>query len=156
MTFRKKASLQEYWDMLILDGWRSNGLGWGIYKDFAVYSGRKYDGDIYSETSELMDGIEHNLVTDFKRDPKKPVRALVAEKLPKLNAYLWNNYPAFTDETDKFALKLLASMKVTKKEKRQDLIELRALEKEDKRTRKFHTNLGHRRSDWHIVKPTNN
>ena len=48
MTFRKKASLQEYWDMLILDSWRSNGLGWGIYKDFAVYSGRKYDGDIYS------------------------------------------------------------------------------------------------------------
>lgn len=147
----KKASPQEYWDMLIVDGWINDQIFYMIIADFRRYT----DGPVLD--SALLAGIKRPLICNYVGDPRRPVRVLVAARLPKLSGYLWHVYPEFTDDTYHAALKILrASKQVAAAPRRRFKSELKELVKEGKSTRRVDANAGHRRSDWHIVKPTNN
>lgn len=136
-----KVSDQEYWDMLILDGWTQDQKLGRILRDFSRWRGQGPDDGF----DALMEGIKRSLIISYRSCPHKPVRAVVANRLPKLSQYLWHIFPNYTDETYKTAMHILINSKQVGGSKKRRTSEL-ATEYEDiNRTRFASPNKGHRR-----------
>tara|TARA_R110001599_G_scaffold193645_1_gene389469 strand:+ start:66 stop:572 length:507 start_codon:yes stop_codon:yes gene_type:complete len=149
----KKATPQEYWDMLILDSWNSNGISFGAFKGLREYRGIVIDPDLdwTDIRDKVFEGLDRKIIRHFQQT-KKPMRSLVTDHLPQLSAYLWHIWPMHTDEQYHKAMEILTNSVAVGVLKNPPRSELKKTGDALRRERFFSIHKGHRRSDWEKVK----
>ena len=149
----KKATPQEYWDMLILDSWNSNGISFGAFDSLKEYRGVVIDLERgWTDTRDkVFDGLDRKIIRHFQQT-KKPMRSLVTDHLPQLSAYLWHIWPMHTDEQYHKAMEILTNSVAVGVRRNLPKSEKKKQESALKRERFFSIHKGHRRSDWEKVK----
>ena len=149
----KKATPQEYWDMLILDSWNSNGISFGAFDSLKEYRGVVIDLERgWTDTRDkVFDGLDRKIIRHYPQI-KKPMRSLVTDHLPQLSAYLWHIWPMHTEEQYHKAMEILTNSVAVGVRRNRPRSEKKKQESALKRERFFSIHKGHRRSDWEKVK----
>jgi hypothetical protein len=148
-----KASLQEYWDMLLLDGFNQDEFYWIVCKNLKDFAKAK-DPDHFDSSLTNYDNVslKRNLAVRV-HDYKKPIRALMATRLPKTSTYLWNIYPMSSDAQYQKAMSLMCSERVNRESRGSALTRAeQRIPRDISRDRLFDIHAGHRRRDWSKVK----
>lgn len=149
----KKATPQEYWDMLILDTWNSNATSFIAFDSLKEYRGVVIDPDRdWTDTRDkVFDGLDRKIIRHFPQT-KHPMRSLVTDHLPKLSTYLWHIWPMHTEEQYHKAMEILTNSVAVGVRRNLPKSEKKKAESALKRERFFSIHKGHRRSDWEKVK----
>lgn len=139
----RKATNQEYWDSLLITTWLHD----------EPYGSAVMDMQRYANADEL-ENIDIKRKLGAEKFYKIPIRALMAQTLPKTSAFLWHVFPLNSDDEYAKAQSILC---VEKAKSNRTVAMIHRKDKYAEKAHKAHhrrvdINAGHRRRDWDKVK----